>query len=520
MIETKTGVLLRSDQIGSPPASSPFSPRIRRLVVPLLILSHLIITLILAYKLNIWVDEAFSLNTTGKNVGYAFDQAIHFELQAPLYFVLLSVWRKISASIFFARLFSVLCMALTLKVVAGLSRRFFKGLHPGWVVAGVAFNPFTIYAAVEIRVYALVILLSALLLLCFFDGYLSARPRPRARVLYLLLSILALYTYYYLGFLLVANAFVLLLLRRWRLLFIYLAGMIGVGAACAPAFIVALQQKAAATKDMHDTFTLTRGLGHIFWRIKDYLLPVEWEPSAVWRQWILRFGYIVILFFLIKRKRRSLTVSNIAIWTITVITSLFFLIVLMRNGETLLQSRHTAVLFLPVIFSAFALVRIISRRKALIIWTSVTLFFYATSLYVLYRPMAKYGDWKRVASYLMASAKPGQPILVFHAGAALPLSHYYSGPNPLVPLPRENSFKSFDYNNYALRDEKEISEALSRVPGSKEQLWLVTDEQCKYGDIDYHCEILEDYTGKYYTVESDKRFFHSEVKLLRRRPAS
>ena len=89
-----------------------------RLVVPVLILLHLALTLFLAYRLNIWVDEAFSLHTSGRGVGYALHQALHFELQAPLYFVLLSAWRKIDSSIFFARLLSVASVALSLKVIA------------------------------------------------------------------------------------------------------------------------------------------------------------------------------------------------------------------------------------------------------------------------------------------------------------------------------------------------------------------------------------------------------------------
>src|SRR6266850_2556045 len=187
-----------------------------RLVVPVIILLHLAVTLFLAYKLNIWVDEAFSLRTSERGIGYALHQALHFELQAPLYFVLLSAWRKLDTSIFFARLLSVASVALSLKVIAGLSRRIWKDIHQGWIVAVVAFNPMTIGVAVDVRLYAPVLLISALLILTFYDGYLSQNTNRRAQICHVALAVVALYTQYYTGFLLVGSACALLVLRRWR----------------------------------------------------------------------------------------------------------------------------------------------------------------------------------------------------------------------------------------------------------------------------------------------------------------
>ena len=75
----------------------------------------------------------------------------------------------------------------------------------------------TLNAALEIRVYALVILISSLLLLFLYNGYLTDLPNKNAKIWYIIFSILGLYTQYYIGFLLVANAFVLLIMKRWRI---------------------------------------------------------------------------------------------------------------------------------------------------------------------------------------------------------------------------------------------------------------------------------------------------------------
>jgi hypothetical protein len=74
--------------------------------------AYLVVTTFLAWRLNLWRDEMYSLHSTSGSPRFAFDQAIHFELQPPVYFVALALWRSIEASPFFARLFSVLCGAL------------------------------------------------------------------------------------------------------------------------------------------------------------------------------------------------------------------------------------------------------------------------------------------------------------------------------------------------------------------------------------------------------------------------
>ncbi|MBV9957430.1 MAG: glycosyltransferase family 39 protein, partial [Acidobacteria bacterium] len=448
------------------------------LLVPLLLLLHLLLTLSLAYKLNIWVDEAFSLGTTERGVGYGLRQALNFELQAPLYFLLLSLWRKINSSIFFARLFSVACVGLAIQVTAQLARRFFRDVHPAWFVAAVAFNPLVIIVAVDVRLYALVLLLTALLLLAFHDGYLSETPSRRAQVCYVVLALAALYTQYYMGFLLVANACALCALKRWRALVEYLVGMVAVGLCFAPMLPFIRYQMSAHTAPMQNRETWFEGFKFVTWRMKDYVLPPGWDFSLVVRSWILRLCYLGTLvllgyrfaLYLLHKKRHILTPEFIALWTITLVVTLFFLFTARLSGEMLLQIRHTIVLFLPVNLAVFALVRLAENRRVLYVWVCLVLLFSLTALFEHYRPLAKYGDWQRVAAYLMSEEQPGQAILVFHAGAALPLERYYAGRNALVPLPRENTFERFDFHDYVLRDEREITAALERAPGDDETI--------------------------------------------------
>ena len=81
-----------------------------------LIAVHLALALPLAWLLNIWADEASTLHTTQNGLAYAFRHAAADERQAPLYFWILGLWRDLNGSIFFARLFSLICVAAAISV--------------------------------------------------------------------------------------------------------------------------------------------------------------------------------------------------------------------------------------------------------------------------------------------------------------------------------------------------------------------------------------------------------------------
>lgn len=171
-----------------------------RLCVSAVIIFHLLIALPLAYILNIWVDEASSLYTTENGLFQAFHNVFADEKQAPLYFLLLSVWREINHSIFFARILSIVFSLLAIKVFYDLARKLFDARAAAFITAIFAFHPFLIWASLEIRVYSLVVLLSVLLLKLFFDGYLefhaedAQSSQRRTQIFYVLTAIVALYT--------------------------------------------------------------------------------------------------------------------------------------------------------------------------------------------------------------------------------------------------------------------------------------------------------------------------------------
>jgi hypothetical protein len=486
-----------------------------RWLVLALVLVNLSVTVPLAASLNIWEDEAFSLNTSGAGVGYAVRQALHFELQPPLYFVLLTVWRHVNSSIFFARFFSVVCAGLTIYVITTISKQIFPEVHPAWLAAAVALNPFLIYAAVEIRVYAMVILLCALLLLVFFKSYLTPGLQPPSRTWYGILAVSALYTQYYLGFLLVANAVVLLILKRWSLLRIYLVQMIAVAACSAPLLLIIPDQVSSEFAVSKGEVSCFGSVTEVSKRAVRYVFPSDW--ASLNRASLLHVGILLGSLGMAIRFRHFITSSDIAMWTVTVTLFLCFVALINLTARIFLEERHMAALFLPAIICAFSLVKGRGGRKILLTWTILVVFLCGSSLLIKYRLMAKPGDFKRVASYIMASEGPGQAVLAFNATAGLVLAHYYSGPNQLLSLPKECDLRSSRMDGYEIKDEEQIRKRLLEVPGDPHYLWLVTNGDCGRFNSDLNCRTLEDFISKYFYVERNQSFFLSRVRLLRRK---
>jgi hypothetical protein len=351
------------------------------------------------------------------------------------------LWRGINDSIIFARFFSIFCISGTIYAVSKVAGRFFRGIHPGWIAVVIAFHPLTIYSAVEIRLYALAILLSALLFLFFYDGYLSD-SRRNPQFAYILVAILSLYTQYYLGFLLLANGVVLSGLRRWKSLRDYSIGMGIVGLCFAP-FLPSLAYQLSShaninIKAIQDTGIL-QGVYFILGRISEYITP--WRGSDFpevlgnIRSLIFRSACFLGVFIIIKKRRVLFNSPSVAVLIIEAIVVVS--LVLVRNITSLefMLYYHTAVLFLPTFLTVFLILSLVKQRKTVVLTVAVMLLLSFCVLVGNYAPLAKFGDSAKAASHIMALEKPGEPIFFVRSDGILMFSIYYSGCNELVRFP-------------------------------------------------------------------------------------
>jgi hypothetical protein len=483
---------------------------------------HLAVTLPLAWILNIWADEASTLYTTQNGFLRAFQNALFDEKQAPLYFWILSLWREISGSIFFARFFSILCSLLAIKFFFDLLRRLFTQNAAIFVTAVFALHPFLIWASLEIRVYSLIVLLSVLLLKFFEDGFLSEDAKKSARIVFFAFSVIGLYTSYYIGFLLAACFIPVLLRRRWGLAWCYTRWMALAGLIFLPLLRDVYAQFSTDSTRFHGDHSIVEGLRIIWNFFLTFILPTEIFPPenptivSFIRVWIVRLGIVAAAILLIKTRKVS-DEKLLTYGVICFVISAFLFVSYLALGDVYVQTRHSAVLFAPaIILIGLVFDRIRAERKILPAALAVILLaFFSYSVYSLYPNLTKRGDWARVAEFIRANEKPGQPIVVFTVFDTLALPYYYRGQNKVMPDEKYFAWEPEAPFGTEASLQRQTDFVISEIPPDSQEIWLVVNEKCLATKA---CAPLENFVKANYTITQEKEFYLEKVFLLRRNP--
>lgn len=497
----------------------------RSKVILILIVFHLLITLPLAYILNAWVDECSTLYNTNKGFLDTFQNVFYTEKQAPLYFWLLSLWRSVDGSIFFARLFSIICSCAAIKVFYDLVNSFFNAKKAIFLTAFFAFHPYLIWASLEIRLYSMVILLAVLLLKFFNEGYLNPRvpESPRPRFAFVILSIIGLYTNYYIGFLLVGGFVSLLVLRRWKIAKTYFLQMFIVGLAILPLVWFIKMQLTTNTGGHQEINRLIDGVkllwGHFLNFIfpTELLAPEEQTKISFFRVWLVRFGILAAILLLVKNKFCALDEKVLLFGTFSVIIAAFMLFAFSILGGEYISIRHAAVLFVPLILLIASLLANLLPEKSWIALAIIFTLLFPYSIYSLFPTLTKRGDWWRVSQFIEANEKPNQPIITSQVYDAIALPPHYKGKNQVLPNERffewnaEDSLKSEN----AFRKQTEF--IISKIPSDAQEIWLLTRDSCHNPETAASCRPLENFVQEHYTIEIEKDFYLEKLRLLKKK---
>jgi 4-amino-4-deoxy-L-arabinose transferase-like glycosyltransferase len=444
----------------------------------------------------------------------------------------MSLWRSVNGSIFFARLFSIICSVVAIKVFAGFAQRLFSWRTALLATAFFTLQPILIWASVEIRVYALVILLSIVLLRLFYDGCLARDaddkpPNRKVQIAFLVASIVALYTNYYLGFLLVGCFAGLLVVGKWRAARDYLLLMVVAGIAFLPLIFTFRSQFAVNTSGYHEERSVTDGLRRIWDHLLTFILPADIVPTedptaaSVGRLWIVRIGIAVAALFAVLRRKqieqRTIAFGAVVCSIITCLLAAYFAV-----GTWLVALRHASVLFAPLILllasvlnDLFAkkkddgskLGRLVPAFLGLLVLAS-----FSYALMNLYPNMAKRGDWARVGAYIQEHESPKQPIVIFHTYDALVLPYHYHGVNRILP---DERFFEYDFGTPSPELTRARTEfTISEIPADAAEIWLIENEECRRPGI---CDQFDQFINTNYVVEDEQDFYMQKVRLLRRK---
>ncbi len=505
-------------------------------VLPIL---HLLIALPFAYYLNIWADEGSTLYTTQNGFFQAFQNTLGDEKQAPLYFLILSLWREINDSIFFARLFSIICSLGSVFLFYDLVRRIWNDKTAIFAGFFFAIHPYLIFASTEIRVYSLMIFLTLLLTKLFFRGYLERRRAKdlykqklvtKRQIWFILVAIFSLYTNYYLGFVLVAFFAVLLVLKRRRVSMIYFGQMAFVGLMFLPMLWVIKSQFAVNTGGHFQATNWIEGLKELWNHLITFILPTELYPPeeqtfiSFLRVWIIRIlGVAVVVLLIIKRKIFDQKILIFGTMSAVILAFMYFAYFML--SEIYIEIRHAACLFAFICFLIVAVINAVlpegekgneNPKNFYILGALAVLLivFYSYGISAIYPEFVKRGDWERVGTYIEKNEKQNQPIIIFSNYQALNLPYHYEGKNKI--LPNENFFKwNYEAEFGSPKSfENQIEYTISIIPKDAEEIWLLTESVCQETQA---CLPLEKFIKENYTIIEIKDFYKERVLLLRKK---
>ena len=450
----------------------------------------------LSLAVGVWGDEAMALATTGHGPVEAAVRARDFELQPPLYFVLLSIWRFISGSVFWARMLSVVAVAAAVVVAA-------RHFHPARISRSdgpnqllallLASSPVALWAAAEARVYGLTLLLGVSWMCLLWRVLLVPAP-PGGKALrggvagLVVVSALLLATQYYTGFLLLAGAPAVLVARGWRPLGLYVALMLAAGILVSPLLLNVpdqMRRHGASPAPGAEPTTVAVAMAFAMHRVETLALPpVEAVSTALppglprrAAVWGVRL-VLALLFGLSLRqawRARSRELAGLLVLPAALVG--LFLLLRFRIPEHLLADRHLVIL-VPALLGAMA-----------VVLTSAAPWVKGATLALLvaggvgvsvrtWQPLAKTGYARQVAGVLERGASAGDVVLVYRPSLAEALSLEYHGPARLVSLPRPLDMRRADMTSesgQSLADTAALAARIDSALANARGAWLVIE---------------------------------------------
>ncbi|MEO8720411.1 MAG: hypothetical protein ABI372_04850 [Ginsengibacter sp.] len=434
------------------------------------LVSYFLILIYLADKIYIWEDESYSLNTSSFKFSEVIRLSYNFEGQPPFYFLLLSLWRLMNSSIFFARLLSVIFIGGSAYFLQRLAILVTKRNNVRWLIVVFLLNPFTVWASLEIRLYALVILLSTICVFFYMRYYLGNKNKD----LYILLivSLIGLYTQYFFAFLITSFAFTLWIFKGRSQFIKFCIYFIPVVLLFLPNLIFVPDQLSMAQQH------LNVNRKHIFDVLRtpqDFIMSLSTLPLEQYVRWIIKIPFILLFIFAFFKLTRDKT-SAIAYYknSLKILLSIICIcmvlfIILIPSLSLIFQEKYMLITFTLFIL-LFLLMDIFQLRNY--IFGAISLYFISI-LIIKYQYPEKTYNFKVVSNYLEKVELPNEPILFYGKSILPPFQYYYSGNNKLFPLPPINYDK--DYYEERITDTAGLNNQITSINSATNSYILVTE---------------------------------------------
>ena len=346
----------------------------------------------------------------------------HREANMSLYCFLLRIWLGVGDSEALIRALSVIPALATVPAVYVLGKRLF-GLRLGLIGAFLlACNAFHVHYAQDARGYSLLVFLVVLSSLFFLKGI--EQPSGRNWIVYILTSVLALYTHFFAALVLAAHAVSLLGLPRrlipWRKLVL---STLLIGFLALPLLF----------------FIFTRDVGQIAWLSRPGVrdIPRFFSALAGGGGNLLLAAYLLscLLAFVKAGKLGFGSGPHFDAWHFQFVVAWLFVPVILALGISLAKpvflDRYLIVCLPPFVLLAALGISQIQRRWVLGVALAVIAILALRGDYFNYERMGRYQrfdveNWRDATRFLLSEAKPRDAVLFYHAYGVLPFEYYRS----------------------------------------------------------------------------------------------
>lgn len=478
----------------------------------------LVSVLVLAFYQTPWLDEEYSLNTTSTSLSDAYLGAVHFEGQPPLYFAALQIWRTVSHSEYWARMFSTLWIILTLPLLPKISRQYLPGLHPVWLLLLFSLNPYIFWASLEIRCYGMAIFLTAALVYLFYKAFIEGVVKQRDYLLFTLVAVCALFTHFYAGFLLFSLGCTLLLFKGWKQFCRYLLCMI------LPVLFLGLFYRNIQTSfDAHTTTstsfaTIKGAFNLIATRLEMYLTSFDAYSLNGYHRLLFRLfvsGTILLLGFKYAKqlKVKILFYKNYPL-IILLISCVLIMVAYFAVSEKYVLKRHTYFLYLPAILTILFSIEKTFRKYS---WTVISFLLLVNFVGIVKADYLPRHNNKVLAHYVENNETNGEKVFIYPCELGFSFNYKYRGQNEIIVMPKPISIYD-EYNNasWVIKDSAQLDTLFRKHIKSGDICWFicVTDD-LKYYGMNYNIKTVESYIHHNFTVMKTYRFDLFEVIKLK-----
>jgi uncharacterized membrane protein len=437
---------------------------------------------------SLWVDEAYTLITSLQTVGDTWHRALHFELQPPLYFLLLNGWLRLGGgSIEWARVFSTVCVVGCIVVL-------WLAMRPTWRGHGLAppimatVTATCVWAAAEARDYALLLLLSALsywLLLRIVTG--QSKHVKRDAIWYGLVAYISLITMYYSGFILLGQWVAALTSRRAR--WVVTGALAVVGVALIP-WVGVIVSQVTGHPNLNPPFAADVAQAHlpggaIAFELRDLfgavfaVAPILNRPYVVFAVAAVLAGVPLLrLIGADKHHSGSRQTTDERVLAIALAVTTFSFVILRVTNFAVVLPRHMAGLtpgFL-LLWSTW-IARTPSTTRA---WmASACVLVVCLLTLASYERDADVADSRGAAAYV-ARQSVTDPVLVIGPEVVYPFRYYYRGRDngraPVLGVPMDASVETYTPNADPLTQPSQI-DARMTAAGVQHDFLVVVSKQ-------------------------------------------